>query len=72
MTGSKISVLDPSGSRRLMPLIWTVPGVVAMAAIRTVRTDKAAMVKAMGETVKGTPEVLGVSLNHLFGGSLHE
>ena len=55
-----------------MPLIWTVPGVVAMAAIRTVRTDKAAMVKAMGETVKGTPEVLGVSLNHLFGGSLHE
>lgn len=49
-----------------MPLIWTVPGVVAMAAIRTVRTDKAAMVRAIGETVRGTPEVLGVS----FDGSL--
>jgi hypothetical protein len=63
MTGSRISVLDPSGRRRLIPLIWTVPGVEAMAAIRTVRTDNAAIVKAMGETVKGTPDVLLVSFD---------
>jgi hypothetical protein len=40
----------------------TVPGEEAMAAIRTVRTDKAEIVRAMGETVSGTPDVLLVSL----------
>jgi len=61
MTGNKISVLDPSGRRRLIPLILTAPGDEAMAAIRTVRTDSAEIVRAMGETVRGTPEVLVVS-----------
>jgi len=61
MTGNKISVFDPSGRRRLIPLILTAPGDEAMAAIRTVRTDSAEIVRAMGETVSGTPEVLLVS-----------
>jgi hypothetical protein len=62
MTGSKTSVRDPSGRRRFIPLMVTVPGDEAMAAIRTVRTDRADIVRAMGETVRGTPDVLFVSL----------
>lgn len=62
MTGNKISVLDPSGRRRLIPFILTVPGEEAMAAIRTVRTDRAEIVREMGEMVRGTPDVLLVSL----------
>jgi hypothetical protein len=45
-----------------MPFMLTVPGDEAMAAIRTVRTDRAEIVRAMGETVRGTPDVLFVSL----------
>lgn len=52
---------EPSGRQRFIPFILTVPGEEAMAAIRTVRTDKAEIVRAMGETVRGTPEVLLVS-----------
>lgn len=43
-------------------MILTVPGEEAMAAIRTVRTDRADIVSEMGETVRGTPDVLLVSL----------
>jgi hypothetical protein len=39
----------------------TVPGEEAMAAIRTVRTDRPDIVRAMGETARGTPDVLPVS-----------
>jgi hypothetical protein len=38
-----------------------VPGEEAIAAMRTVRTDNAEMVRAIGDIVSGTPDVLLVS-----------